>query len=51
MGRNIGKDISKKIEAVNSVRNFLITLNNLQHTQLKLPQKERFKKQQKELVI
>ena len=32
-------------------RNFLIMLNNLQQMQLKLLQKESFRKQQKQLVI
>ena len=36
---------------VNTAKNFLITLNNLQQMHLKLLQKESFKKQQKQLVI
>ena len=53
-GRNIGKNIGKNISTNLSgkyVRNFLIMLTNLLQMHLKLLQKERFKKQQKELVI
>ena len=58
MGKNIGKNNSEKLSGKYGpgmlaicVRNFLIMLNNLQQMQLKLLQKESFKKQQKELVI
>ena len=40
MGKNIGKIMSKNLSGVNAVKNFLITLNNLQHMHLKLLQKE-----------
>ena len=49
MGRNIGNDISKSLS--DAVRNFLIMLNNLLQMHLKLLQKERFKNQQKKIVI
>ena len=49
MGRNIGKNISKNLSSKH--RNFLIMLNNLLQMHLKLLQRERFKKQQKQLVI
>ena len=51
MSRNMGKNISKNLNTVNTIRNFLIMINNLLQMQLKLCQKERFKKQQKQLVI
>ena len=46
MSRNIGNNISKNLSS-----NFLIMLNNLLQMHLKLLQKERNKKQQKQLVI
>ena len=46
----IGKNITKKLSSKYSQK-FLIMLNNLLHMQLKLFQKEQFKKQQVQLVI
>ena len=50
MSKNIGKNISKNLSSKYRVRNFLIMLNSLLQMHLKLLQKERFKKQQKQLV-
>ena len=50
MDRQIGKNISKILSS-KTVKNLLIMLNNLLQMQLKLFQKERFKKQQKQMVI
>ena len=47
---NIGKNIGKNI-SINTVRNFLFMLINLLQMHLKLLQKNRFKKQQKQLGI
>ena len=52
--RNIGKMLLKievKNYVVNTVRNFLILLNNLLQIHFQLLQKEQFKKQQKRMVI
>ena len=52
--RNMGKMLIKlepKTLLVNTVRNFLIMLNNLLQMHSKLLQNEHFKKQQKQLVI
>ena len=50
MGKNIARNISENV-SINTIRKFLVILNNLLQMQLKLLQKERFKKQQKQLVI
>ena len=50
MGR-ISIKIKVKTSAVNTVRNVLLMLNNLQQMHLKLLQKEQFKKHEKQLVI
>ena len=43
--------IQLKTVGTNTVKNFLITLNNLPQIHFKLLQKKQFKKQQKQLVI
>ena len=48
--KNIGRSIVK-IRVLNTARNFLIMLKNLQQIHLKLLQKEQLKKQLKQLVI
>ena len=50
MGR-ISIKIKVKTSAVNTVRNVLLMVNNLQQMHLKLLQKEQFKKHEKQLVI
>ena len=50
MRKNFGKIISETC-VVNTAKNLLIVLKNLQQIHLKLLQKECFKKQQKQLVI
>ena len=57
MGKNIGKNISKSLSGkyslgmVDMPQKVLIMLNNLQQMHLKLLQKEKIKKKQKQLVI
>ena len=50
MGRNIGKNVSKNLSSKYH-QSFLIMLNNLVQKDLKLLQKEQFKKQRKQMVI
>ena len=50
LARNMGKNISKILSSI-TLRNVLIMFNSLPRTHLKLLQKERLKKQQKQLMI
>ena len=51
MGKNIGKNISKNLRVVTTAENYLTMLIYLQQMHSKFLQKERFKKEQKQLVI
>ena len=48
--KNVGKNISKNLSRKYSQKSFIM-LNNLLQMHLKLPQKKRFKEQQKQLAI
>ena len=50
MGKTIGKNISKSLSS-KYIQKIFDLLNNLQEMQLKLVQKESFKKRQKQPVI
>ena len=48
MGRDIDKNISKNLRVVDTANNLLYMLNNTLQMHLKLPEKEQFKKQQRQ---